>query len=145
MKLSTRARYGLKAMLDLALCYGNAGCQSISVLAQQQGISEAYLEQIIAALRRAGYVTASRGAQGGYILSRGPAQISVYDIFSVLEDTTLVDCVSTKQVDCQNACTCAARPLWLKLQNRIDDVLKKTTLQDLVDDYTMQMERSKHE
>ncbi|MDO4568714.1 MAG: Rrf2 family transcriptional regulator [Clostridia bacterium] len=145
MKLSTRARYGLKAMVDLAMCYGLQGCMSISALAQQQGISESYLEQIVASLRRAGYVISARGAQGGYSLALDPAGITVYDIFAVLEDTTLVDCVSTKEVNCSNACTCSARPLWLRLQSRIDDVLQHTTLKDLADDYNTQMERIKNE
>ena len=71
MKLSTRGRYGLKAMVDLALAYGT-GCVSTASLATQQGISDAYLEQLISALRKAGLVTSSCGAQGGYALSRPP-------------------------------------------------------------------------
>lgn len=71
MKLSTRARYGLKAMVDLAERYGG-GMVSTSALAALQGISDAYLEQLIAALRRAGLVVSVRGAQGGYALSRPP-------------------------------------------------------------------------
>ena len=73
MKLSTRGRYGLKAMVDLALSYGN-GPVSTASLAAQQGISDAYLEQLISSLRKAGLVTSSRGAQGGYALSRPPGR-----------------------------------------------------------------------
>ena len=76
MKLSTRGRYGLKAMVDLALAYGN-GPVSTASLAAQQGISDAYLEQLIGSLRKAGLVTSSRGAQGGYALSRPPEEINV--------------------------------------------------------------------
>ena len=87
MKLSTRGRYGLKAMVDLALAYGG-GPVSTASLAAQQGVSEAYLEQLISALRKAGLVTSSRGAQGGYALSRPPEEINVGEILRVLEGST---------------------------------------------------------
>ena len=133
MKLSTRGRYGLKAMVDLALAYGQGVLISTASLAQQQEISEAYLERIIAA---------TRGAQGGYILSRSPEEISVFDVLNVLEGTTIADCVSIGRIKCKNACSCSARPLWLKLQNRINEVLSVTTLRDMADDYKNQMERT---
>ena len=87
MKLSTRGRYGLKAMVDLALAYGG-GPVSTASLAAQQGVSEAYLEQLISALRKAGLVTSSRGAQGGYALSSPPEEINVGEILRVLEGST---------------------------------------------------------
>ena len=142
MKLSTRGRYGLKAMVDLALAYGQGVLISTASLAQQQEISEAYLERIIASLRKSGLVTATRGAQGGYILSRSPEEISVFDVLNVLEETTIADCVSIGRIKCKNACSCSARPLWLKLQNRINEVLSVTTLRDMADDYKKQMERT---
>ncbi len=138
MKLSTRARYGLKAMVDLAERYGG-GMVSTSALAALQGISDAYLEQLIAALRRAGLVVSVRGAQGGYALSRPPAEINVGDVLRALEGSTAVmECVGTSRVSCGNACSCSARPLWLKLQRRIDEVLDSTTLADMAEDYKQQ-------
>lgn len=138
MKLSTRARYGLKAMVDLAVNYGG-GTTSTAALAAMQGISDAYLEQLIAALRKAGLVTSVRGAQGGYALARPPAEINVGEVLRALEGTTAVmECVSTERVECDNACTCSARPLWLKLQSRIDEVLYTTTLADMAADYQQQ-------
>ncbi len=138
MKLSTRARYGLKAMVDLALRYGG-GMVSIATLANLQGISDAYLEQLIAALRKAGLVVSVRGAQGGYALSRPPEEINVDEVLQALEGSTAVmDCVGTKGNICDNACSCSARPLWLKLQNRIDEVLRNTTLADMAEDYKQQ-------
>ncbi len=142
MKLSTRGRYGLKAMVDLALAYGG-GPVSTASLAAQQGVSEAYLEQLISALRKAGLVTSSRGAQGGYALSRPPEEINVGDILRVLEgSTTVIDCVGSERVTCDNACSCSARPLWLRLQARINEVLSTTSLKDMADDYKTQTERA---
>lgn len=141
MKLSTKGRYGIKAMVDLAVNY-NAGCLSTSMLAAQQSISEDYLERILSSLKKAGLISATRGAQGGYVLSREPSSINVGEILRALEGTTdIVGCVSSTKVSCNNACSCSARPLWLKLQSRINDVLDTTSLQDMADDYTTQMRR----
>lgn len=145
MKLSTRGRYGLKAMVDLAVEYGGAPVSTAS-LAASQGISDAYLEQLISSLRKAGLIVSLRGAQGGYRLSRSPEEINVGEILRVLEGSTdLVDCVGTDHVDCDNACTCSARPLWLKLQSKINAVLRETTLADMAEDYKTQMQRTKGE
>ena len=141
MKLSTRGRYGIKAMVDLAVEYGNGNVSTAS-LAAQQGISEAYLEQLVASLKKAGLVLSARGAAGGYMLSRAPEQIQVGEILRALEGSTdLISCVGVEKVNCGNACSCSARPLWLKLQSKINDVLSSTTLKDMADDYKMQMRR----
>ena len=84
MKLSTRGRYGIHAMYDLAVHYGD-GPQSIKSIAERQTIPEAYLEQLIALLRREGLVISNRGAQGGYRLSREPKNITVGEVLRVLE------------------------------------------------------------
>ncbi len=145
MMLSTRGRYGLKAMVDLAVVYGD-GRLSTAALAASQGISDTYLEQLVSALRRAGLIVSTRGAQGGYELAREPGSINVNEVLRALEgETTLVDCVGTDKVDCANACSCSARPLWLKLQSRINEVLDTTTLKDMADDYKTQMERRPNE
>lgn len=141
LKLSTKGRYGLKAMVDLAVEYG-IGQVSVATLARNQGISEAYLEQLIGALRRAGLINATRGAQGGYSLARAPEEISVREVLTVLEGgTTLVDCVGSEPFSCENACMCSSRPLWLKLQAKIDDVLSGTSINDLAEDYIKQRRR----
>ena len=152
MKLSTKGRYGLKAMVDLATEYDSGARLSIAQLAERQGVSAAYLEQLIASLKKAGlvesgvdakFVTALRGVQGGYVLARSPELISVGEVLRVLEGSTaIVDCVGTTGTDCSNVCSCSARPLWLKLQRRIDDVLNTTSVRDLADDYITQMERN---
>ncbi len=128
MMLSTKGRYGIKAM--------------VNQLAEKQGVSVAYLEQLIAALKKAGLVDSARGVSGGYTLSRSPEEISVGEVLRALEKTTaIVDCVDVEGSKCENACSCSARPLWLKLQRRIDDVLNTTTIKDMADDYQIQLER----
>ena len=117
MKLSTKGRYGLKAMVDIATEYGK-GRLSVNQLAEKQGISVAYLEQIIAALKKAGLVIAARGASGGYTLSRDPGDINVGEVLRALEGSTaILDCVGIDDsAECTNACYCSARPLWIRLQ-----------------------------
>ncbi|MEG1523615.1 MAG: Rrf2 family transcriptional regulator [Clostridia bacterium] len=141
MRLSTRSRYGLKAIVDLAVYYGE-GPVALPVLASLQGISESYLEQLLRALKKVNVVETVRGVQGGYSLSRDPSQITVQEVLSVLEGSTaVVDCVDTESNGCKNACTCSARPLFLKLQTKINDVLSATSIQDLADDYIQQKRR----
>ena len=144
MKLSTRSRYGLKAVVDLAVYEGEAPV-TLSALAGMQGVSEAYLEQLLRALRRAGIVEAVRGAAGGYRLSCAPEALDVGRVLAALEGSTaVVDCVGTGDACCENACTCSARPLFLKLQSRINDVLRDTTIADLASDYIEQKRRIEH-
>lgn len=143
MKLSTRGRYGLKAMVSLAEEYGSSPISTAS-LSSTHDISLAYLEQLMASLKRAKLVTAVRGVQGGYMLSRPPDEINVGEVLKALEGTTAIsECVGNDEFDCDIACSCAARPLWIKLQNRINDVLFTTTLKDMADDYVLQKERVK--
>ena len=144
MKLSTRSRYGLKAIVDLAVYYGE-GPVPLPQLAAMQGVSESYLEHLLRALKNGGVVETARGAQGGYSLSRDPSEITVEQVLSVLEGSTaVVDCVDTESKGCKNACTCSTRPLFLKLQNRINDVLSETSIRDLADDYIEQKRRMLH-
>lgn len=141
MRLSTKGRYGLKAMVDLAAAYTGGEYISTAVLAQAQSVSEAYLEKQIASLKKAGLIDVARGAFGGCRLSRAPEDINVGEILRALEGkTTIMDCVDGSVMrSCDNACSCSARPLWLKLQSRIDEVLNTTTLKDMADDYALQM------
>ncbi len=141
MKLSTRSRYGLKAVVDLAVNYG-AGPVSLTTLAGMQGISEAYLEQLLRILKQEEVVRTIRGVQGGYELTADPATITVDRVLRVLEGSTaVVDCVGSNQSACDNACTCSARPLFMKLQSKIDAVLSDTSIADLAADYIEQKRR----
>ena len=141
MKLSTRSRYGLKAVIDLAIAYGE-GPVSLPVLAATQDISEGYLEQLLRELKKGGVVDTTRGAQGGYELVCDPAELTVQRVLTLLEGSTaIVDCVGTERYNCGSACSCSARPLFLRLQTRINDVLQKTTIRELADDHLQQKAR----
>ena len=133
MKLSTKGRYGVKAMVELAINYGGATL-SIKTISKRQNISEYYLEQLFSPLRKAKLITSIRGAQGGYVLSREPKDITVAEIMYVLEGPIeIAECIDG--VSCDNLDCCATRLLWAKIKNSIDDVMKSVTLQDIVNDY----------
>jgi len=134
MKLSTRGRYGIHAMYELALCYGD-GPQSIKSIAERQCIPEAYLEQLVAVLRREGLVISNRGAQGGYRLSRGPAEITVGDVLRALEGgLNLVDCLEEDD-SCGKSCACPSRIVWVKIRDGLNQIVDGITLQDMIDEY----------
>lgn len=134
MKLSTKGRYGVSAMYELALHYGS-GPISLKTIAASQDISEHYLEQLISTLRNAGFVTSTRGAQGGYILAKDPAQITVGDVIKVMEGPiALVDCLLADAEEnpyCKKAGACVTRGVWAKVCDSINDVLDSITLADL--------------
>jgi len=140
MKLSTKGRYGVKAMVELAIHYGDSPL-SIKTISQRQGISEYYLEQLFSPLRKAKLINSIRGAQGGYILGREPKEIKVSDIMYVLEGPIeIADCI--EGVVCNNIDCCATRLLWTKIKNSIDEVMEGVTLQDIVDDYNKIKEKN---
>lgn len=129
MKLSSKARYGLKAMCYMAENYGN-GVVSLPTMAESTGISEKYLEQLIATLKKAGLVEATRGASGGYRLSRSPEKINVGEILRELEDgLVIVDCISG---DCADKCMCNTYNVWNKLYKAINSCLDEMSLDSLI-------------
>jgi Rrf2 family cysteine metabolism transcriptional repressor len=132
MKISTRTRYGLRAVLELAISYGEGPLQ-LKVIAQHQDISVKYLEQIIAILKSGGMVRSIRGAKGGYILAKSPNQIRLSDVFSCLEGpVNTVECIEDQDY-CAKAADCLARQIWTQVQNAINNVLQSITLQELVE------------
>lgn len=137
MKLSTKGRYGVKAMFELSLNYGKSPI-SIKSISEKQNISECYLEQLFSLLRKAKLVKSIRGAQGGYVLSKKPKDITVAEIMDVLEGPIEVsECIEQKK--CNNIDCCATRDLWIKIKNSIDSVTKNVTLQNMIDDYKEKM------
>lgn len=136
MKLSTKGRYGLKAMFDLAL-FGGETPVSLTAISERQNISVNYLEQLIAPLRKAGLVKSVRGAQGGYLLAKPASEISVADILFTLEGSLApTDCVNDQHEDnCTNADYCVTRMIYEKMHNSINDVVKSISLQDMIDDH----------
>lgn len=132
LKITTKGHYGVRAMLDLAQHYGE-GPISLKSVAERQGFSEPYLEQLIGTLRKAGLLKSVRGAQGGYILAREPRDISVGDIIRVLEGPIApVECVSEEAIDkCERSQCCVTKGVWEKVKTSIEEVLDSITLEDL--------------
>lgn len=133
MLVSTRGRYGLRSMVDIAI-NAAGGPVPLRAIAKRQGISESYLEQVFALLRKAGLVTAVRGSYGGYVLSKTPEDITVGEIILALEGPLVsVDCVKKgNDTSCDKKNTCHTQFFWKELSDKIEEVLSATTLQDLV-------------
>lgn len=136
MKMSTKGRYGLRLMLDIALHSGERPVALKDVAARQE-ISEKYLEQIIIKLSKADLVRGTRGARGGYVLSREPEQISVGDILRVVEgNLSPVDCADCSgQSECSRADSCITIDLWRDMKAALESVVDNRTLADLVASY----------
>ena len=133
MKISTKGRYALRLMLDLA---GNLSGDPIRLreVARRQEISEKYLEQIISILNKAGFVRSIRGPQGGYVLTREPREYTVGMILRLTEGSLCpVACAESEGGACNREETCATRLLWKKLNDAISGVVDTVTLQDLLD------------
>lgn len=134
MKLSTKGRYGLMAMFELALEYGN-GPISLKTIAQKQDLSDNYLEQLFAVLRRDELINSVRGSQGGYMLSRSPKNITVGEILRSLEGSLApASCVSDDDTDCCKDESCATKIVLIKIKNGIDNVVDSITLEDMIND-----------
>ncbi|MBE0479384.1 MAG: Rrf2 family transcriptional regulator [Dehalococcoidia bacterium] len=131
MKVSTRGHYATRAMLDLAAHYGR-GPVLIRDIADRQGVSSRYLEQLMMPLKAAGLVRVARGARGGFALARQPSEIRLLDIITVMEGSTApVECVDDPGV-CSQSDACLTRQVWTDMKAAADRVLRSTTLQDLL-------------
>ncbi|MGD9110415.1 MAG: Rrf2 family transcriptional regulator [Phycisphaerales bacterium] len=132
MKLSTRTRYGVRAIIELAVHYGQGPLQ-IKVIGQRQEISVKYLEQLMTILKSGGFIRRIRGSKGGYILARPPEQIKLDDIFLALEGSVSpAECVEEGGY-CARAADCVTRELWIEVQKAIIGVLESVTLKDLIE------------
>ena len=133
MKISTKGRYALRLMLELAM--DNSGKPvRIRDIAKKQGISDKYLEQIISVLNKAGFVRSHRGPQGGYLLARSPKDYTVGEILRLTEGPlSPVDCVDETLFDCPRKHECATAILWKKLDEAISGVVDNIRLEDLKD------------
>jgi Rrf2 family protein len=131
MKLSTRSRYGIRLLFELALNY-EKGLVLLKDISHRQDISEKYLGQLIIPLKSAGLVQSSRGAHGGYFLAKHPSKISLYDVVNILEgSTSVVDCVSDTSA-CDRIEKCPTRGVWETLDKTIREYLSSINLEDLV-------------
>jgi Rrf2 family protein len=133
MKISTKGRYALRMMLDL--CQHNNGEPArLKDISARQGISMKYLEQIVSALVKAGYLRSIRGPSGGYLLTRKPEEYRVGDILRLMEGSLApVECLTTPENLCPRADTCTTLRLWKELNDSINSVVDKYTMQDLLD------------
>jgi Rrf2 family cysteine metabolism transcriptional repressor len=136
MKLSAREQYGLRAMIELGRRHG-CGPVSLNEVAEAQGVSLGYLEQIVPALKEANLVRSTRGARGGYELTKTPLEISVGDVVRALQEGHIVPlkCItgSEDEDSCEREEICAARDVWKRVHEGIAEVLDATTLADLVE------------
>lgn len=132
MKLSTKGRYGMRALLDLALHQGE-GLVLLKDIAQRQEVSLPYLEHLIAPLIAAGLVKSTRGARGGVLLIKSPSEIKLSEVVQVLEGSLApVDCVNDPRL-CHRSASCVTRDIWSEMKRAMNQVLDSTTLQDLVE------------
>ena len=137
MKLSTKGRYSVTALYELALHYGE-GVVPLKTIAQTQLISETYLEQLMVPLRRAGLVESARGAQGGYTLALPPEEVTIGCIITAVEGPiALVDCLLTGaeagDQSCVRAGQCVTRQIWEEVRDSINAVLNNISLADLME------------
>lgn len=135
MKISTRGRYGLRILIDIALYDLASKPRMVREIAENQGISEKYISHLIINLRKAGFIKSIRGAGGGYRLAKSPQQIKLLDIIEVMEGTiNLVNCTEKNQI-CQRSVLCPAKDIWLQISQEFRTVLAKYTLQDFLNQY----------
>lgn len=131
MKISTKGRYAVRVMLDLALNDGGE-CIKVKEIAGRQGISEKYLEQIIAVLNRAGYVKSVRGAQGGYRLAKDPGEYTVGMVLRLTEGSLApVACLEENYGVCERCDTCGTLQVWKDVYEAVNNVVDNVTIGDL--------------
>lgn len=137
MKLSTKGKYGLRAVIDLAI-NGDTEAVALSGIAERQEISISYLEQLIAKLKKAGIVNSIRGAQGGYLLAKRPDEISVGDILRALEgDLNPVDCAEIvgSSSSCSGADLCVTKYVWMRISDSINNTVDTMLLSELLSEH----------
>lgn len=138
MKISTKGRYALTIMVELA----NSDPEkytSIKTISQNQGISEKYLEQIISALNKSGLVKSIRGSKGGYKLSRSPSEYTVGEILRSMEGSLApVSCLENEYNRCPKSSNCISLYVWEKIYNAVNDVVNSITIQDIIDNKIIQ-------
>ncbi len=132
MKLSTKGRYGVRLMFDLAQHYGE-GAVALKEVARRQEISEKYLWHLIPPLKNAGLITATRGSHGGYVLAKPPEDINLKDILSVLEGPMcLVECTKNSSV-CERSDTCITRDIWTEVTDTMMEAFESFTLERMIE------------
>lgn len=133
MKISTKGRYALRMMIDLAE-HQNCGFIALKDIADRQNISKKYLEQIIPIFNKSDILKTTRGSQGGYMLSKSPDKYTVGEILRLTEGSLApVDCLNQDPIECERSGECATLPIWQGLNRVINEYLDSITLQDILD------------
>ena len=133
MKISTKGRYALRMLIDLAE-HQNRGFVALKDIADRQNISKKYLEQIIPILNKSDILKTTRGSQGGYMLSKSPDKYTVGEILRLTEGSLApVDCLNQDPIECDRSGECATLPVWQGLNRVINEYLDSITLQDILD------------
>ncbi len=132
MRLSTKGRYGTRAILEIAKHFGETPIKRKEIVLIQK-IPDSYLENILITLKAAGLIQTIRGAHGGYQLTRAPATITVLQVVEALEGTIVpVYCIDTQESNCPRSGSCTTQPIWNELYQAMREVLNKYTLEDLL-------------
>ena len=132
MNVTSKGRYALRVMLDLAQ-HPDEGYISLKTIADRQRVSMKYLEIIVSSLKKAGLVDSTRGKEGGYKLNRTPAEYGVGDILRCIEDNLApVSCIKSGSVFCERASECMTVPMWMELDDIINAYLDTVSLEDLL-------------
>ena len=130
MRIPMRVDYGVRALVELAMRHGDGPVQTAAI-AHRQGIPESYLERLMSALNKSGFVHSRRGPQGGHLLARSPDLINLYEIMQELDgNASPLDCL-TLPTDCMFADSCAQKEIWQTVEESIQQVLEGTTLAHL--------------
>ena len=133
MKMSTKGRYGLRAMIELA-SHTDEQPVPLSVIARSEEISERYLEQLMTKMKKAGLVTSCRGSAGGYSLAKKSDEISVGEVLRAVEgNLNPVDCSASTEAACENSSACVAKYVWQKVNDSINSAVDSISLAELVD------------
>ncbi|MHB1953624.1 MAG: RrF2 family transcriptional regulator [Sulfobacillus sp.] len=132
IKVSSKGRYGVKAVYELALRYGQ-GPVAVTTIARAQNMSEQYLEQLMPSLKRAAIVVGMRGAQGGYMLAKHPSLISVNDVVTAVEGPIiLTDCSSEESIGCLDMDSCVGPDVWSRVQEAVTDTMVAMSFEMLI-------------
>lgn len=137
MKISTKGRYGIRALIDLVV---NSECGSVTLkaISERQEISERYLEQIFSLLRKSGLIIGRKGAQGGYILSKNPNEITVGEVLRALEGESLLIDINEDEENCMERFV--NKIIWSEINKNINDYFDSITLECIVDEYRKEKE-----
>ena len=132
MQLTTKARYIIRALIDMAI-HSAEGPALVKDIAERQGMSARYLEQLLLAPKAAGMIRSTRGAHGGFTLARSTAEITLREIVQIMEGSISPTECADDPGFCPNSNSCVTHEIWVKIKRATDEILESTTLQDLVD------------